>query len=78
VIYDGANIYVRVGSNWTDFFFGDPGGPRGVNDPLWPLDVHSAARDAVEVGAEERAGVSATHYRVTIDLAMADAPLPAA
>jgi len=33
-IYDGANSYVRVGANWTGFFLGDPGGPRGLNDPL--------------------------------------------
>jgi hypothetical protein len=76
-IYDGANTYLRVGSNWTGFFLGDPGGPRGVNDPLWPLDALFGARDAVEIGAESVRGVSATHYRLTIDLARADAALPA-
>ena len=76
-IYDGANTYLRVGGNWTGFFLGDPGGPRGVNDPLWPLDALFGARDAVEIGADPVRGVSATHYRVTIDLARADAALPA-
>ena len=76
-IYDGANTYMRVGGNWTGFFLGDPGGPRGVNDPLWPLDALFGARDAVEIGTESVRGVSATHYRLTIDLARADAALPA-
>lgn len=76
-IYDGANTYVRVGANWTGFFLGDPGGPRGVTDPLWPLDALFGAGDAVEIGAESVRGVAATHYRVTIDLARADAALPA-
>jgi hypothetical protein len=76
-IYDGANTYLRVGDNWTGFFLGDPGGPRGVNDPLWPLDALFGARDAVEIGAESVRGVPATRYRLTIDLARADAALPA-
>ena len=76
-IYDGANTYLHVGENWTGFFLGDPGGPRGVTDPLWPLDALFGAGDAVEIGAESVRGVAATHYRVTIDLARADAALPA-
>jgi hypothetical protein len=76
-IYDGADTYLRVGANWTGFFLGDPGGPRGMNDPLWPLDALFGARDAVEVGAGSVRGVAASHYRVTIDLARADAALPA-
>ena len=76
-IYDGANTYLRVGGNWTGFFLGDPGGPRGVNDPLWPLDALFGARDAVEIGTESVRGVSTTHYQLTIDLATADAALPA-
>ena len=64
-IYDGANTYLRVGGNWTGFFLGDPGGPRGVTDPLWPLDALFGARDAVEIGAESVQGVPATHYRLT-------------
>src|ERR1700722_5147768 len=77
VIYDGANAYLHVGDNWTGFFLRDPGGPRGVNDPLWPLDALFGVRDAVEIGAESVRGVAATHYRLTIDLARADAALPA-
>jgi hypothetical protein len=77
VIYDGANTYLRVGDNWTAFSLGDRGGPRGVNDPLWPLDALFGARDAVEAGAENVRGVSATRYRLAIDLATADAALPA-
>lgn len=76
-IYDGANTYVRVAGSWTGFFLGDPGGPRGVNDPLWPLDALFGARDAVEIGAGEVRGVPATQYRLRIDLAKADAALPA-
>jgi hypothetical protein len=76
-IYDGANTYLHAGDNWTGFFLRDTGGPRGVNDPLWPLDALFGARDAVEIGAESVRGVSATHYRLTIDLARADAALAA-
>ena len=76
VIYDGANVYLHVGGNWTGFFLGDPGGPRGANDPLWPLDALFGARNAVEVGPEEVRGVPATRYRLTVDLARADAALP--
>jgi len=76
-IYDGANTYVRVGASWTGFFLGDPGRPRGVNDPLWPLDALFGVREAVEIGVESVRGVAATHYRLTIDLARADAALPA-
>jgi hypothetical protein len=39
MIYDGAGAYIRVADQWTGFFLGDPGGPRGPNDPLWPLDA---------------------------------------
>ena len=77
MLYDGANAYVHVAGNWTGFFLGDRDGPRAVNDPLWPLDVLFGAQDAVEVGAEEVRGVAVTHYRVTIDLARADAALAA-
>jgi hypothetical protein len=78
MIYDGANAYVLVAGRWTGFFLTDPGGPRGPNDPLWPLDALSGANgDAVEVGHEAVRGVSATRYRLTVDLAQADAALPA-
>ena len=77
MIYDGANAYVRVGGSWTGFFLADPGGPRGPNDPLWPLDALFGAIDAAEIGPEAVRGVPATRYRVTIDLARADAALPA-
>jgi hypothetical protein len=78
MIYDGANAYVRVAGRWTGFFLTDRGGPRGPNDPLWPLDaLFGANGDAVEVGHEAVRGVSATRYRLTVDLAQADAALPA-
>jgi hypothetical protein len=78
MIYDGANAYVRVADTWTGFFLGDPGGPRGPNDPLWPLDaLFGAGDDAVEIGPEAVRGVPATRWRVTVDLARADAALPA-
>jgi hypothetical protein len=78
MVYDGANAYVRVGGRWTGFFLADPGGPRGPNDPLWPLDaLFGATGDAVQIGQETVRGVPATHYRVTVDLVRADAALPA-
>jgi hypothetical protein len=78
MIYDGANAYVRVGVSWTGFFLADPGGPRGPNDPLWPLDaLFGASGDAVQIGSEAVRGVPATRYRLTVDLARADAALPA-
>jgi hypothetical protein len=78
MIYDGANAYVLVAGRWTGFFLADPGGPRGPNDPLWPLDALSGASgDAVEVGPEAVRGVPVMRYRLTVDLARADAALPA-
>jgi hypothetical protein len=78
MIYDGANAFVRVAGNWTGFSLGDPAGPRGPNDPLWPLDALSGARDdAVQTGHEDVRGVTVTHCRLTVDLARADAALPA-
>ena len=78
MIYDGANAYLQVAGSWTGFFLADPGGPRGPNDPLWPLDaLFGASGDAVEIGSEAVRGVPATRYRLTVDLARADAALPA-
>jgi hypothetical protein len=78
MIYDGANAYIRVGGSWTGFFLADPGGPRGPNDPLWPLDaLFGAGDDAVEIGPEAVRGVPATRCRLAVDLARADAALPA-
>jgi len=78
MIYDGANAYVRVAGSWTGFFLADPGGPRGLVDPLWPLDALFGARDdAAEIGPDVVRGVPATRWRLTIDLARADAALPA-
>jgi hypothetical protein len=77
MIYDGANAYVRVAGRWTGFFLADPGGPRGPNDPLWPLDaLFGASEDAAEIGPETVRGVPATRCRLTVDLARADAALP--
>jgi len=76
MIYDGANAFVRVADSWTGFSLTDPGGPRGPNDPLWPLDaLFGAGDDAVETGPEAVRGVPATRYRLTVDLARADAAL---
>ena len=76
MIYDGANAYIRVADSWTGFFLVDPGGPCGVNDPLRPLDaLFGANDDAVEIGPEAVRGVPATRYRLTVDLARADAAL---
>jgi hypothetical protein len=77
-IYDGANAYLNVAGQWTGFFLGDPAGPRGLNDPLWPLDALFGARgDVVSAGPEEVRGVAADRYRLTVDLARADAAVPA-
>ena len=78
IIYDGANAYVRVAGRWTGFSLSDPGGPRGLADPLWPLDaLYGASDDAVQIGLEAVRGEPATRYRLTVDLARADAALPA-
>jgi hypothetical protein len=78
MIYDGANAYNRVADRWTGFFLVDPNGPRGVTDPLWPLDaLFGANDDAVQVGSEAVRGEPVTRCRLTVDLARADASLPA-
>ena len=78
MLYDGANAYVRVACRWTGFSLADPGGPRGPNDPLWPLDaLFGAGDDAVEIGPAAVRGVPVTRCRLTVDLARADAALPA-
>jgi hypothetical protein len=78
MIYDGANAFVRVAGSWTGFSLVDPGGPRGPNDPLWPLDaLFGAGDDAVEIGPQAVRGLTATRYRLAVDLARADAALPA-
>jgi len=76
IVYDGANAYIQVADSWTGFSLADPSGPRGPNDPLWPLDaLFGANDDAVEIGAEAVRGVPTTRYRLTVDLARADAAL---
>ncbi|MBO0831461.1 MAG: hypothetical protein J2P29_05770 [Actinobacteria bacterium] len=78
MFFDGANAYVQVDGRWTGFFLTDPGGPRGPNDPLWPLDaLFGANDDAVEVGPDAIRGVPTTRCRLTVDLARADAALHA-
>jgi hypothetical protein len=77
-IYDGANAYTRVAGRWTGFFLGDREGPRGAGDPLWPLDALFGARDdAVEIGPDTVRGVAVARCRLTVDLARADAAVPA-
>ena len=77
MIYDGANAYIRVAGKWTGFGLADPGGPRGLNDPLWPLDaLFGASNDAVQIGPQAVRGAAATRYRLAVDLARADAALP--
>jgi hypothetical protein len=78
MIYDGANAYNRVADSWTGFFLVDPNGPRGVTDPLWPLDaLFGANDDALQIDSEAVRGVPVTRCRLTVDLARADASLPA-
>jgi hypothetical protein len=78
LIYDGANTFIRVAGRWTAFFLDDHEDPRDLNDPPWPLDALFGARDdAVESGPDVVRGVAVTRYRVTVDLARADAAVPA-
>ena len=78
MIYDGANAYNRVAGRWTGFFLVDPSGPRRVSDPMWPLDaLFGASDDAVEIRSEAVRGIPVTRCRLTVDLARADAALPA-
>jgi hypothetical protein len=78
MIYDGANAYLRGEDGWTGISLTNPGGPLGPYDPLWPLDaLFGASDDGVETGPEAVRGVPATRYRLTVDLARADAALPA-
>ena len=78
MIYDGAVAYVRVAGNWTRFGQAEPGGPRALTDPLWPLDaLFGADDDVAEIGQHTVRGVPATRYRLAVDLARADAALPA-
>ena len=77
-IYDGPNAYLRVGGSWTGFFLTDPAGPSSPNDPLWPLDALFGAReDAFDLGPESVRGTATTRFRLTVDLARADAALAA-
>jgi hypothetical protein len=78
MIYDGANAYLQHADGWTGISLTDPGGPLGPYDPLWPLDaLFGASDDAVEIGSEALREVPVTRYRLTVDLARADAALPA-
>jgi len=77
MIYDGANTLLHVAGRWTGFFLGDREDPRGINDPLWPLDALFGPRDdAEQIAPETVRGVLTTRYRLTIDLALADAAAP--
>jgi hypothetical protein len=52
--------------------------PHSPDEPLWPLDaLFGAGDDAAEIGPEAVRGVPATRYRIALDLARADAALPA-
>lgn len=77
MIYDGANTLIHVADRWIGFFLGDREDPRGLNDPLWPLDALFGARDdAAEIAQETVRGAVTTRCRLTIDLALADAAAP--
>jgi len=78
MIYDGANAYLRADDKWAGITLTDPAGPLAPYDPLWPLDaLFGASDDAVEIGPQAVRGVPATRYRLTVDLARADAALSA-
>jgi hypothetical protein len=77
MIYDGGNAYIHVAGKWTGFFLGDAGGPRTVNDPMWPLDALFGAKDVIELGPDTVRAEATTRYCLTLDLARADAALRA-
>jgi hypothetical protein len=78
VFYDGANQLLRAGDRWMTFTLDDRDGPRSHEDPLWPLDALFGAGEEVFALEEQPVrDVPTTHYRLTIDLASADALVPA-
>jgi hypothetical protein len=81
-VYDGGRMITLFEGRWTilspSAAVADRDGPRGLKDPLWPLDALYGARDdAEETGPEDVRGVATIRYRLTVDLVRADAALPA-
>lgn len=67
---------LRSGDSWLAFTDGDRDGPRGPQDPLWPLDaLFGAGEDIIEAGTDTFRDAATTHYRLTVDIAAADALL---
>ncbi len=80
MLYDGgkALLLVDEGERWTSFGDDDRAGPRGPTDPLWLLDALTGAHaDPSEVGTEDVRGVTTSHYRVHLDLVVADGEVEA-
>ena len=77
-VHVGGATYTRLaGERWADFSQTERDAPRSPDDPLWLLDALIGVRDAAEVGKAEVRGVATTHYRLRIDLAIADQQLAA-
>ena len=78
ILYDGANQLMNADGRWFVHRLNDRDGPRHHTDPLWPLDALFGAGDGVVELEEERVrDVSTVRYRLTVDLAVADAFVPA-
>jgi hypothetical protein len=71
VAYVAGRRYFRVADGPWREPEGKQVGLLDLNDPLWWLGMPgAAAQDVVELGEEDVHGVSATRYRLTIDLAV--------
>jgi hypothetical protein len=80
MLYDGANQFLRAGGRWIapTLELADRDGPRGHSDPLWSLDaLFGANHDVVELAEQPVRDIPTVRYRFTVDLASADALLPA-
>lgn len=76
-VYDGAHELWHSGDQWIGSL-GDNDGPRGHNDPLWPLDtLFGVNDDVVEVAHEPVRDTDTVRCRLTVDLLRADERLPA-
>jgi hypothetical protein len=78
MLYDGARQFLRADERWIAFTLDDRNGPRSHDDPLWPLDaLFGAGTDVAEIHEQPVRGVPTTRYRLAVDLASADASVPA-
>lgn len=78
MLFDGANQFLRAGDRWIALTRDDRDGPRHHDDPLWPLDaLFGASGDVTELDEQPVRDSRTVHCRLTVDLASADAFVPA-